>query len=495
MQPDLKHPQQNSIAATADIEAPRPKQTSVQATEPTENPSHQQVVISERQQHIPWLSAHLKPRQQVYFDEAAHGYVIKHSRPHRKNRYAEFSPDEKHWQHLAVIPKWPQVFRLDFNNISWHVAVWFTLGSIAWVVNGQYAMWPRQGDSDLQVNVNLTGYSALAGGLLFWIGAYLSIVEALNEKENMNYGIELRHVLDKLEEEPRDIQQFIRNKMKLHHQNIKAGTLPTTGNGHISGKGGVAEHHGACHVVYTDDKDKISNPKESIATSDANSTNGTSNGSENNSKKENVDRLKKSVKKWRWWGTETSSIGWWASIIQFTGATAFTVSVITGTPGVLADSQWQVETALSWTMQVIGSLGFIISSLILMLEEQREWYIPALDRIGWHSAFWNLIGSIGFLLSAVFGYLADWGGHGEVCCQFWGTAFNTYYGSWGFLISSVLLLIEVENKEPTRFDHVVARAAAWVAIRTTCDSKQLREEEEESSETSQKRERSAREDI
>ena len=444
MQPDQ---QQHTTDGRADVEAGWPKTQALD--QPSSVATHE--VISTENHHF--FGAHLNPRRQVYFDKAAHGYVIKHSRAHRKNRFTEFLPDEQHWEHLTIVPKWPQFLRFDYKNISWHVAIFFTLGSIAWIVNGQYAMWPVQGDAELQVNINGSGFSALVGGLLFWVGAYLSIVEALNEKQNMNFGIELRHVLDKLEDESRDVQLFIKNK----HKNIEIKKQPADGSASNGQTGG---NRGACHLKY------IENPQKENST-----TNGTTTST-------GLKESSTTTRPWRWWGLETSSFGWWASVIQFTGATAFTTSVITGTPGVLASSQWQVTVALIWTMQVVGSIGFIISSGMLMLEEQRKWYLPALDRIGWHSAFWNLIGSFGFFFSAVFGYLANWGGNGEVCCQFWGTAFNTYYGSWAFLISSVLLLIEVENKEPTRFDHLVARAAAWVAIKTRCDSANLDEEEE-----------------
>ncbi|KAL4534372.1 hypothetical protein Ndes2526B_g06764 [Nannochloris sp. 'desiccata'] len=367
MQPDRTIPHQSTIDVTSDIEAPLQRQTPVQ---PNRDPPQ---LISSEPQHIPWVGAHLKPRRQVFFDEASHGHIIKHSRPHRKNRFAEYLPDEKHWDCLIVVPKWPQVLKLDFGNISWHVAVFFTLGSIAWVINGQYAMWPVDDDANLQVNINLMGYSALVGGLLFWVGAYLSIVEALNEKKHLYFGIELRHVLDTLEEESRDIQKFVKNK--ISDEVTKGG-----------GGGGGGGHHGACHLNYVANKTKR-NTDLDIVTSNADRVNGVL------PKHEGPPPQQPS---WRWWGTETSSLGWWASIIQFTGATAFTISVITGTPGILSPTQWQLQTALSWTMQVIGSIGFIISSAMLMLEEQRQWYIPALDRIGWHSAFWNVVGSVGF---------------------------------------------------------------------------------------------------
>jgi hypothetical protein len=448
MERDRTTPHQSTISVISGIEAPVPRQTPVQL-----HNDHPPQVISTERQHIPWLGAHLKPRRQVFLDEGSHAHIIKHSRPNRKNRFAEYLPDEKHWKQLVVVPKWPQVLKLDYENISWHVAIYFTLGSVAWVINGQYAMFPVAGDANLPVNINLMGYSALVGGLLFWVGAYLSIVEALNEKEEVHFGIELRHILDTLEEEPRDIQKFIKKQVRKIE-------------GEVSKGGGGGRHLGACHLHYVLNKNK---------------NNTENSGSKSDSIDGVLPKHEKPLRSWRWWGTETSSLGWWASIIQFAGATAFTISVITGTPGVLSSTQWQLQTALSWTMQVVGSIGFIISSAMLMLEEQREWYVFALDRIGWHSAFWNVIGSIGFLLCAIFGYLANWGGQGEICCQFWGTAFNTYYGSWAFLISSVLLLIEVENKEPTSFDQLMARAAAWVAMKTRCDSEELEEEGEESS--------------
>lgn len=48
--------------------------------------------------------------------------------------------------------------------------------SVCWVINGQYAMWPV---SDSAQNTNIEGYTALVGGLLFWIGAYLAILEGV----------------------------------------------------------------------------------------------------------------------------------------------------------------------------------------------------------------------------------------------------------------------------------------------------------------------------
>jgi hypothetical protein len=58
---------------------------------------------------------------------------------------------------------------------------------------------------------------------------------------------------------------------------------------------------------------------------------------------------------------------------------------------------------LYWTPQ-LGAIFFMISSYIQMVEIQGSWWKPKVASLGWHSAVWNLIGALGFLLSAIFGY-------------------------------------------------------------------------------------------
>lgn len=266
---------------------------------------------------------------------------------------------------------------------------------------------------------------------MFWIGAYLAIVEALNERITSTsqgaYGMELKHLLHHLENQDDDVQFYVK-KYLTRAQKIEPGWSPVN-------------LHNTRHRVCVMQRCPTMRWNDPPFTCDGASL------------------------KWRWWGSEVRSMGWWASVIQFTGATCFTVSVITGTPGVSDSSQWELQFALIWSMQVIGSICFVIASAMLMLEEQRQWYAPALDRIGWHSAFWNVIGSIGFLLSACFGYLGNWKGQGPVCCQMGGTGVNTYYGSWAFLIASVLMLIEVQNKQPATVREYMERAWAWVSTK------------------------------
>ena len=58
----------------------------------------------------------------------------------------------------------------------------------------------------------------------------------------------------------------------------------------------------------------------------------------------------------------------------------------TGLPNViptLVEKNTAVSVVLYWTPQVIGGTGFIVASVLLMLEEQKSWWRIAPLRIGW----------------------------------------------------------------------------------------------------------------
>jgi len=343
----------------------------------------------------------LHPRKVVFYDESCDGYFTYHSRGHRKHRLMEFTPKDE--QQVQFVPHAPRFFSLQWSNISWHVAVLFSLGSICWIVNGQYAL-TQSSSSNI---INAEGYSALIGGLLFWAGAYFAVLEALNVSKNLNFGVavhELVHDLEKRDSK-HSYKHYHMDRLKKMHKNPDNLRF---------------QHMKSFKVTLCDYETDAGNAKE---TSVLPAT-------------------------WKWWGY-IPSIGFIAAFLQFIGATFFAIAVICGVPGVIGATEWQLQQAFIWTMQCAGSVFFVISSWMMMVEEQENWYMPALGRIGWHASFWNLIGSIGFLLSAIFGYLANWKGNGTVCCQLWGTAFNTYYGSWAFMIASALLYYEVLNPEPT----------------------------------------------
>lgn len=320
------------------------------------------------------------------------------SRQHRKNRYAiAQKPDGKVVRPLR--PWWRyRLFGFDWDSISWWIAQFFFWGSICWVVNGWYLFLPT---SNEKVDLYVAAYTGLAGGTLFWFGAWLSIVEALNT------GIEVRL--------PHEAH------LALHHD-LEA----TADKVH-----GMHSHH-AVAAGLDEPATTSCCPKQTVA-SEVGSVSTSASGA--------------SREKFRWWGTEWHDIGFVAVILQFIGATLFEFAVILAVPGVLPEetpTRYAAWDATVWTFQTVGAWGFIISAGIFMFETQRKWYILAPLSLGWQIGLWNLIGALGFEASAVFGYLAA----PRDVAQRWGTAFSTYWGGWGFLIGSYFQLLECLNKHP-----------------------------------------------
>jgi hypothetical protein len=149
----------------------------------------------------------------------------------------------------------------------------------------------------------------------------------------------------------------------------------------------------------------------------------------------------------------------------------------TGLPGVIAgfpeSSNTTITDVFYWTPQVIGGTGFIISSLLLMVEVQKKWWRPNLGSLGWcvvihlprilasliisasalryvvltyihrHVGLWNLIGAIGFTLCGALGYasLASSGANYQ-------SVLSTFWGGWAFLIGSIVQLWEAVWRQP-----------------------------------------------
>ena len=99
-------------------------------------------------------------------------------------------------------------------------------------------------------------------------------------------------------------------------------------------------------------------------------------------------------------------LGFLASFVQLWAATIFWISTVcvsilsgilhtkvepilysTGLPGVIPgfpeDPSVAITDIFFWTPQVVGGSGFIISSLLLMLEVQTRWWKPNLTSMGW----------------------------------------------------------------------------------------------------------------
>ncbi|KAL0484346.1 hypothetical protein AKO1_005014 [Acrasis kona] len=101
--------------------------------------------------------------------------------------------------HLAEKPKVPFYKRVYDRlpaakhyiqplNISWWVAMFFTVGSIVWVVNGFFVFLPYVNSSIYANYLQAALWTAFAGGTLFEVGATLSLIESLHsQKEKVEF--------------------------------------------------------------------------------------------------------------------------------------------------------------------------------------------------------------------------------------------------------------------------------------------------------------------
>jgi len=291
-------------------------------------------------------------------------------------------------------------------DISWLIAYIFTWGSIIWVINGFFAFLPY-----VRPSADFGGESLYGGGItafigaciFFEIGSILLMFEAVNENRTGCFGWAVEKLIE--EESGRERLQLrpTLEQCTHHHPNKKnfVGKSP-------------AFNESATHAQ---------------------------------------GELKDNGKTWQWFPTRSAlkthyfhELGFLASFSQFLGATIFSIAGITALPGIINNMSQPLTDGIFWVPQIVGGSGFIVSGTLYMLETQKNWYTPAFDVLGWHIAFWNLIGGIGFTLCGALGPAA--GNHGAQ----YQANLSTFWGSWTFLIGSLLQLYESLQKHPVEVE-------------------------------------------
>ncbi|KIV95172.1 hypothetical protein PV10_02853 [Exophiala mesophila] len=311
-------------------------------------------------------------------------------------------------------------------DISWLVAMAFTLGSVVWVINGFFSWLPVVAPS-----TEFPGESKYAGGIsafigaivFFEVGSVLLVIEAVNADQVGCFGWAVEEV-------------FEREKKKLEEENDNDSSSLHGGHGQRYRLTASTAH---CRHHHQNKRNLVGKPSRKYLglTSTTSTTSTTSSPSP-------------SPSSWQWLPTLTSlrthyihDLGFLAGAAQLFAATVFGISGITALPGINdhLTPQWRLNAAY-WIPQVIGGSGFIVSSSLYLLETQRKWYIPAPRVLGWHIAFWNLIGSVGFTLCGALGMV-----YGSSGAQYQ-AGLATFWGSWAFLIGSYLQLYESLDKHP-----------------------------------------------
>lgn len=268
-------------------------------------------------------------------------------------------------------------------DVSWLVGVFFTIGCLIFIVCGLFYWLPIAYPSTEFPDEDTTagGVLSFVGATLFQIGAILLVFEACNEDTTGCFGSAVE---------------------SLFHSEEEGGMAKVPSCRHL-------HRHGKMQ-----------------------------------------DSEVRAARSWKWlptWKELTThyiyEIGFLASITMTIGATVFYVSGILSLPGVYDHLSQGVLDGVYWMTYLVGGVLFIISSVLYVLEVQPKWYIPAPKVLGWHIGVWNLIGSIGWTLSAAFGYCsssASW-------CDYQ-SDLSLIWASIAFTIGSALLWYESLDKYP-----------------------------------------------
>ncbi|KAK5167068.1 uncharacterized protein LTR77_007798 [Saxophila tyrrhenica] len=333
------------------------------------------------------------------------------ARDNRKGRHALVIPgDSTTTEGPQVTSEWSAVGKgiwrmctvFAWWDVSWWIAVLFSVGSAIFVISAFWYWLPLEAPSTKFPGEELAagGVASAVGATLFQIGAVLLIFEACNENQTGCFGWALQRAFS------HDGDNDSTASPAAKEAAADSAPKPTAG---------YCDHH-HIHGIHH---------------------------------RSTVEKQHPSARRtWEWWPTwhECTShyfheIGWLASIIEAIGATIFYISGLMALPGIYNNLSQPVLWYVYWLAYLVGGILFVIASLGYVLESQKNWYTPAPHLLGWHIGVWNTIGSVGWVLSASFGYCsASWCGYQSDLSLLW--------ASVAYLIGSLLLWYEALDKYP-----------------------------------------------
>eukprot|EP00611_Tribonema_gayanum_P024914 TRINITY_DN5579_c0_g2_i1.p1 TRINITY_DN5579_c0_g2~~TRINITY_DN5579_c0_g2_i1.p1 ORF type:complete len:474 (-),score=123.55 TRINITY_DN5579_c0_g2_i1:705-2126(-) len=416
------------------------------------------------------LGKYFNPTQVCYFVDGAE--CVWNSNQHRLGRFSVLHLHPKVHGEFEVPPL--RLWGFEWGNISWWVTQLFLWGCALWVVTSHYTWTER--DS------NTGPWAALAGIIMFDIGALLAVLQAKNaEKHIPTTGYDERALRAKAlatgDVAADDLKLkyggFASTRSMGSVYNLKSGVMashggeeeeeeaaPATTTPRALESGGKGNHEcvpvgGVCSVCILAPHRRASilqraraarreaKLPQGVAAAAAARAAPNTNPADEPSYSGDAP-----VEPWSWSPLPRPGLwkdpGYVAAVLLLVGSLLYTWVVVAGLPGVLPDKtkdNYGLWYGVSSTPELVGSVCFVASSWILMVEVQDTRWAPKPASLGWHVTFWNLIGGLGFLVSAAFTYAAE----PVACCQKYGTALALYVGSVAFLLGTYLQLVEVLN--------------------------------------------------
>jgi hypothetical protein len=145
-------------------------------------------------------------------------------------------------------------------------------------------------------------------------------------------------------------------------------------------------------------------------------------------------------------GWKPGDIGWLSCALQFVGTILFNFNTF---DAMIPSLTWFEEDLVIWVPNIIGSILFLASGYLAFIETCHGYWGWHLRSISWWCVFINLLGCIGFMISALFSIFLP--GPPEEAMVTLAVAF-TLQGAICFLIGSLLMLPETAFEERSSDD-------------------------------------------
>ena len=145
-----------------------------------------------------------------------------------------------------------------------------------------------------------------------------------------------------------------------------------------------------------------------------------------------------------WFGWFPRNIGWLSCALQFPGTVLFNVNTF---DAMLPGLTWLQQDLVIWAPNFVGSVLFLASGYLAFIETCHAYWVWKPAKISWWVTFVNLLGCVGFMISAVFAFVPPRLPSFDAVTV---SVTFTLIGAIGFLIGSLLMLPETAQEIRSR---------------------------------------------
>jgi hypothetical protein len=407
----LQQQQQPSVEAAH----PATHDLSLQPTETTDHSTVLSPARSTKPEELPELAEPSQTQERAHvFSSGAISFLWR-SRDNRKGRHALLIRPFRAGKERDLLP--PRTNSLSstrkgframattypYWDISWLIAMIFVLGSVLWIIDGFFGWLPLvRPDTEFSDEEYAGGWITFIGSTVFLVASMLLMVEAVNVNQTGCFAWAIERVVKYGDTRMRACP----DRCQHHH------------------------HRNRENAIGQNCDERCERDWDTFALSKA-----------------PPDREHYT---WQWvpsWSDFRNhylyELGFLACSIQLFSASLYWVSRILALPQISEQMSSQALNGAYWAPGVVGGIGFTFASVLLMLECQPRWWIPAPGVLGWHIGLWKGIGSVGFTLTSALGPASDLS-QGAL----FQSRLATFWGSWAILIGSLIQWYESLEKHP-----------------------------------------------